>query len=94
MTSREPTQLQMSRDNPEIDCLKHSLPLALETELADARSDLTDQNGIGWMTDGQWMALYDYLLEFDALPNSFDYKEAFTDSFLRGVYDEGELSWP
>jgi ABC-type nitrate/sulfonate/bicarbonate transport system substrate-binding protein len=66
----------------------------LETELADARSDLTGQNGIGWMTDGQWMALYDYLLDFDALPNPFDYKEAFTDRFLRRVYDEGELSWP
>ena len=66
----------------------------LETELADARSDLTGRNGVGWMTDEQWMALYDYLLEWDALPNPFDYKDAFTDRFLRGVYDEGELSWP
>ena len=66
----------------------------LETELADARSNITGLNGVGWMTDGQWRALYDYLLEFDALPNPFDYKDAFTDRFLRGVYDEGELTWP
>lgn len=66
----------------------------LETELADARSNITALNGVGWMTDGQWRALYDYLLEFDALPNPFDYKDAFTDRFLREVYDEGELSWP
>ena len=66
----------------------------LETELADARSNITGLNGIGWMTDGQWRALYDYLLEFEALPNPFNYKDAFTDRFLREVYDEGELSWP
>lgn len=66
----------------------------LETELADARNNITALNGVGWMTDGQWRALYDYLLEFDALPNPFDYKDAFTDRFLREVYDEGELRWP
>ena len=66
----------------------------LETELRDARSDITGRNGVGWMTDAQWLALYEYLLEFDALPNPFDYTDAFTDSFLREVYDEGELSWP
>ena len=51
-------------------------------------------NGIGWMNDQQWMALYDYLLEFEVLPNQFDYKDAFTDRFLREVYNEGELNWP
>ena len=66
----------------------------LVTELEDARSDLTDLNGIGWMNDQQWMALYDYLLEFEVLPNQFDYKDAFTDRFLREVYNEGELNWP
>ena len=46
------------------------------------------------MNDQQWMALYDYLLEFEVLPNQFDYKDAFTDRFLREVYNEGELNWP
>ena len=66
----------------------------LETELRDAVSPLTDENGLGWMTDGQWKALYDQLIEFDALPRPFDYQTAYTDRFLREVYDGNRLRWP
>ena len=66
----------------------------LETELRDTVSPLTDENGLGWMTDGQWKALYDQLIEFDALPRPFDYQTAYTDRFLREVYEGNRLRWP
>jgi hypothetical protein len=39
------------------------------------------------MTDEQWQNLYDYLIEFEAIPAPFDYKTAYTDRFLRAVYN-------
>ena len=66
----------------------------LEMELADAVSPLTEQKGLGWMTEAQWRALYEQLVEFEALPRPFDYRTAYTDRFLRTVYDGGELRWP
>ena len=66
----------------------------LETELRDLESSLTDEHGLGWMTDEQWKALYDQLVEYSALPKPFDYRTAFTDRFLRAVYKGGELRWP
>ena len=50
--------------------------------------------GLGWTTDEQWKALYEHLLEFEALPNPIDYRLAYTDEFLRAVYDGNELRWP
>ena len=66
----------------------------LDTELADARSSFTDEQGLGQMTDDQWKALYDHLLKFDALPQAFDYRTAFTTSFLERAYDGNTLRWP
>lgn len=66
----------------------------LATEIADAKSPLTDEHGLGWMTDDQWGALYDHLLGFEALPAPFDVKTAYTDRFLKAVYKDGELRWP
>ena len=66
----------------------------LETELKDAVSPLTEQHGLGWMTDAQWEALYQHLVEFEALPGPFDYRTAYSDRFLRAVYENGELRWP
>ena len=66
----------------------------LRTELGDAESPLTTENGLGWMTDAQWRELYDHLLEYEALPQPFDYTIAFTDRFLRAVYKGNELRWP
>ena len=66
----------------------------LATEIDDASSPLTDEHGLGWMSDAQWKDLYDQLIEFEALPRPFDYQTSFTDRFLRSVYDGGELIWP
>ena len=38
----------------------------LQAEMDDAVSDLTRENGLGWMTGRQWKNLYDQLLEFEA----------------------------
>jgi ABC-type nitrate/sulfonate/bicarbonate transport system substrate-binding protein len=66
----------------------------LDTEIQDAISPLTGENGLGWMTDVQWKALYDHLIEFNALPQTFDYQTAYTDEFLKQVYEGDELIWP
>ena len=66
----------------------------LETEIADAVSQLTEERGIGWMTDDQWRTLYEHLIDFDALDRPFDYRTAFTTSFLQRAYQDGNLRWP
>ena len=66
----------------------------LDTELEDAVSPLTDERGLGWMTGDQWKALYDQLVEFEALSNPFDPQRAYTDRFLKAVYDGNRLRWP
>ena len=66
----------------------------LDTELADATSMLTEKLGVGQMTDDQWKALYDHLLKFGALPRPFDYRMAFTTTFLERAYDGNRLRWP
>lgn len=54
----------------------------MKTELDDARSELTDSNGLGWQTTEQWQALADLLSEYDALPDETEVAEAFTTEFL------------
>ena len=66
----------------------------LEVELRDAVGPVTDRNGVGWMTSEQWQALYDHLIEVEALPGPYDFRTAFTDEFLRAVYDGNRLRWP
>lgn len=56
----------------------------LDTELADAQSDLTDANGLGWQTIEQWQDLHDFLLRYDALESPVDPSSAFTTEFLPG----------
>lgn len=63
----------------------------LDTEMADAEGPVTQKHGLGWMTDDQWKSLYDQLLDFQALPNPFDYRDAFTDRFLRQVFKDNQL---
>ena len=96
--------VQYALDNPDeaLDIVMKYAPNAerdhqkfmLETELRDLQSSLTDEHGLGWMTDEQWKALYEQLVEYNALPKPFDYRTAFTDRFLRAVYKGGELRWP
>lgn len=66
----------------------------LDTELNDSESELTSKHGFGWMTDNQWHDLYEMLMRFEALPERFDYKTAFTTKFLVEIYSDGSLTWP
>ena len=66
----------------------------LRTELDDSISPLTEENGAGWMTGGQWQRLYDMLLQYEAIPKPFDYGTAYTDRFLEEIYEGGKLDWP
>lgn len=66
----------------------------LQTELDDSISPITDANGAGWMTADQWQRLYDMLLQYEAIPNPFDYTTAYTDRFLQDIYQNGNLDWP
>ena len=61
----------------------------MATELEAARSDLTDEHGIGWMTDEQWQALHDFLVEYEGIPAPLDdVSIAYDDSFIQQVYEE------
>ena len=66
----------------------------LSTEMADAISPQTEVNGLGWMAAQQWEAFHDSLLNYDALSAPQDVETAFNDSFLKGIYRDGELEWP
>jgi ABC-type nitrate/sulfonate/bicarbonate transport system substrate-binding protein len=66
----------------------------LRSEIDDAVGPVTESYGAGWMTDQQWEALYQHLIQYDALAKPFDYKTAFTDQFLEAAYDDGKLIWP
>ena len=66
----------------------------LRQEIRDAVSGLTEADGLGWMTDEQWKAVYDQLIEFQALDKPFDYRTAYDDRFLKDIYKDGELDWP
>ena len=66
----------------------------LNTELNDSENELTLKHGVGWMSDNQWYDLYEMLIKFEALPERFDYKTAFTTKFLGEIYSDGSLIWP
>ena len=59
----------------------------LDIELANAVSDLTDANGVGWFTRAQFQALTDVLLEYGALENPVDLDAALDRSFLEEIHD-------
>lgn len=54
----------------------------LDTELADAESEVTAVSGPGWQTVEQWQALHDMLVQYDALAAPLDVSQAFTNQFL------------
>jgi len=54
----------------------------LETELADAHSELTDLHGIGWQTREQWQTLLDSLLTYAAIAGPVDVAQVFTTQLL------------
>ncbi len=67
----------------------------LRTEKERALTDLTRSRGLGFMTEGQWRALHDLLVEFKGISRPIDIQRAFTDRFLNQTYDpQGRLKWP
>ena len=66
----------------------------MDTEIDGATSTVTEENGLGWQTAGQWQALEDSLLPFGALAGPADVDTVFTDRFLKAVFRDGELVWP
>ncbi len=60
----------------------------LDTELADAVSPATEENGLGWQTTAQWQALHDMLIDYEAMAKPVDVEEAFTNQFLPAVAKE------
>ena len=97
--------IEYALDNPEeaIDIVlqyasqedRDHMRFMMDTELAAAQSDLTDENGIGWMTAEQWRALHDYLVEFGGIAALLDdVSVTFDDGFLQRAYQDGELVWP
>jgi ABC-type nitrate/sulfonate/bicarbonate transport system substrate-binding protein len=63
----------------------------LDVELQAAQSDLTRHNGVGWMTEQQWKALQDSLVEFQAIERPVDVSQVFTTKYLEQVYRDGAL---
>ena len=63
----------------------------LDVELQAAQSDLSRRNGIGWMTEQQWKALQDSLVEFQAIDHAVDLSKVFTTKYLEKVYKDGKL---
>lgn len=60
----------------------------LDTELANAVSPLTDENGLGWFTADQFGALQDVLLEYEAMAQAVDLDAALDRSFLEAIHSE------
>ena len=97
--------IEYARDNPDeaIDIVlqyasqedRDHMRFMMDTELAAAESDLTDDNGSGWMTGQQWQDLHDYLAQFDGIPAPLDdVSVTYDDRFLQQAYQDGELIWP
>lgn len=58
----------------------------LDTELGNAVSDLTEENGVGWFTEQQFADLQDVLLEYDAMEAEVDLGAALDRSFLERIH--------
>lgn len=57
----------------------------LDTELADAQSELTQQYGIGWQTHAQWRELAEMISDA-GLPAPADVDQAFTTQILEAAH--------
>ena len=60
----------------------------LRSEIKDAWSTITKENGLGWMSDNQWNSFYKYLNEWDALGKDIDINKVYTTSILEEVYSD------
>ncbi len=97
--------IEYARDNPDeaIDIVMQYAPqedrdhmrFMLDTELGAAENDLTDENGIGWMTAEQWRELHDYLVKFGGIPEPLDDVSAtYDDGAIQQAHKDGKLVWP
>lgn len=62
----------------------------LRSEIKDASSEITEEYGLGWMTDNQWDMFYKYLKEWGVLAKDIDIKNVYTTSILEKVYKDDE----
>lgn len=58
----------------------------LTTELGNASSPLTEENGVGWFTLAQFQALHDLLLEFEGIEQPIVVEEAIDRSTLEEIH--------
>ena len=65
----------------------------LDTEIDAAQTDLTRANGIGAMDRSRYVALRDFLLQYNAIAKSVDIDLVFTDRFVKDLYKDGRLIW-
>ena len=65
----------------------------LDTEIDAAQNDLTRASGIGAMDRSRYVALRDFLLQYNALAKSVDVDAIFTDRFVKELYKGGTLVW-
>ncbi len=64
---------------PETD--RDNMRFMMDSELADAESDVTRQHGLGWQTQEQWQGMADMLQQYAQMPN-VDVSKAFTNDLL------------
>jgi len=97
--------IEYARDNPDeaIDIVMQYAPqedrdhqrFMLDTELAAAQTDLTNQLGIGYTTGQQWQDLHDFLVKYGAIPAPLDdVSVTYNHSFVQRAYEAGKLTWP
>lgn len=60
---------------------RNHMQFMLESEIADARSEVTEEYGLGWQIKEQWQALADLLSNYDAMPSQ-DVSLAYTNQIL------------
>jgi ABC-type nitrate/sulfonate/bicarbonate transport system substrate-binding protein len=65
----------------------------LDTEIEAAQNDFTRANGIGAMDRSRYIALRDFLLQYNALAKTVDVDAVFTDRFVKELYRDGRLVW-
>lgn len=75
----EAVEITLKYTGPETDAAH--MRFMLESELADAENDLTQEHGLGWQTEAQWQALGDMLVESGAM-QATDAAKAFTTTLL------------
>ncbi len=67
----------------------------LDIELQGALTEQTAASGIGWMTSDQWGALNEMLQRYEVLSRPLDDPSvAFSDRFVREIYEDGKIQWP